>query len=199
VLCGCSGHAEDAAPAGATGATLSLPATSPSASAATPSHTATSSSASASAVLDDGGNVVESLGQQAGIRTPDGKQAVLFSVDAVVVDPRCTGSQQQLAPVNGHYLAVHVRVTTGDLDFLGGRWSMTAQDFGVRGADGVTRFDVADQGAMNCLDDPDRFPTTALGPGQQEVGTIVLDSPTTTGTLVFSPPDLQGTSWKWQF
>ena len=165
-------------------------------SSATPAPT-TSPSPSAPAEPNERGNVVQVTGQQAGIQGPDGRQQVIFSVDSVVVDQPCSGEQS--APMNGHYLGVQVRVTTGDLGFLGGTWSMSANDFAVVQPDGTLRFDLATEGALDCLDGSGRFPTTALEPGRKYTGTIVLDSPVTSGTLVFAPPGLQGNGWEWQF
>jgi hypothetical protein len=157
----------------------------------------TTSSPSAPAEPNERGNVVQVTGQQAGIQGPDGRQQVIFSVDSVVVDQPCSGEQS--APTNGHYLGVQVRVTTGDLGFLGGTWSMSANDFAVVQPDGTMRFDLGTEGAQRCLDDSGRFPGTALEPGRKYTGTIVLDSPVTSGTLVFAPPGLQGNGWEWQF
>jgi hypothetical protein len=207
-LSGCSGDGG----AGSTGASptseavpagLSLPRSSATASATgttSPSSTAsapTSASASTSAVINDRGNVVQATGQQAGIRAPDGTQAVIFTVDAVAVDQKCSDGAPP--PKNGHYLGVQVRVTTGNLDFLGGSWSMSADDFALLDPKGGMRFDLAGDSAAKCLRESQRLVPTTLRPNRQYVGTIVLDSPATTGTLVFSPPGVQGNGWEWTF
>jgi hypothetical protein len=197
LLGGCSGGADGDAPAarGTSAPTLTLP--TPSSAVVSNGTTAPSrATPQSTAVINDRGNVVEALGQQAGIRAPDGQQAVVFAVDAVVIDPPCSGAQQ---PANGHYLGVRVRVTTGDLGFLGGSWSMSADDFAVAGPDGDLRFDLGGDGGATCLRAAERFPTTPLEPHRQYVGTVVLDSPLTSGTLVFSTPALQGSGWEWRF
>lgn len=201
-----SGCTDDVAPAagaagttGSTGtaaATLTLPSASASASTSTAPESSPPSS-DAGPTINDRGNVVEKLGQQAGIRTSEGRQAVIFAVDSVEIDPTCSG--RNVPATNGHYLGVRVRVTTGDLAFLGGTWSMSEDDFAIQGPDGALRFDVAGKGASNCLPEAERFPATSLQPNRQYVGTIVLDSPVTSGTLVFSTPALQGNGWEWQF
>jgi hypothetical protein len=81
---------------------------------------------------------------------------------------------------------------------MGGTWSMSADDFALLEPDGM-RFDLGGEGAATCLEAAKRFPTTPLDSDSQYVGTIVLDAPATTGTLVYSPPDLQGSGWEWQF
>jgi hypothetical protein len=204
-LSGCSGDGAGSAGASPTSeavpAGLSLPRSSATASATgTPSPSSTASattSASASAVINDRGNVVQATGQQAGIRAPDGTQAVIFTVDAVAVDQTCSDGVPP--PKNGHYLGVQVRVTTGNLDFLGGSWSMSADDFALLDPKGGMRFDLAGDGAAKCLRASQRLAPTTLRPNRQYVGTIVLDSPATTGTLVFSPPGVQGNGWEWTF
>jgi hypothetical protein len=201
LLTGCSEPADDAgesAAATTSEAPLALPpAPSSSGSSASSSPTtATASTSSTPAEPNERGNIVQVTGQQAGIQGPDGDQEVIFSVDAVVLDQPCAGG----APAtNGHYLGVQVRVTTGDLAFLGGTWSMSANDFAILQPDGTMRFDLATEGALQCLAGSDRFPVSALEPGRQYSGTIVLDSPVTSGTLVFAPPGLQGDGWEWQF
>jgi hypothetical protein len=197
LLTGCSDPAEDAgdsAAATTSEAPLTLPPASSSASSSP--TTATTSTSSAPVEPNERGNVVQVTGQQAGIQGPDGDQEVIFSVDAVVLDQPCSGGGPA---TNGHYLGVQVRVTTGDLAFLGGTWSMSANDFAILQPDGTMRFDLATEGALQCLAGSDRFPVSALEPGHQYTGTIVLDSPVTSGTLVFAPPGLQGDGWEWQF
>jgi hypothetical protein len=197
LVCGCSDPAEPAEESAATTAAdapLALP---PAPSSASSTGSASTSSSSPAPVEEsERGNVVQVTGQQAGIQGPDGQQEVIFSVDAVVVDQPCSGGPPA---TNGHYLGVQVRVTTGDLGFLGGTWSMSANDFAVVQSDGSMRFDLGSEGALQCLDGSDRFPVTALEPGHKYSGTIVLDSPVTSGTLVFAPPGLQGNGWEWRF
>jgi hypothetical protein len=191
LLSGCSG--DDASPGASEGTDTQAPLTLP------PGSTSGTPDAPspAAATTNDRGNVVQATGQQAGIQGPDGNQAVIFSVDEVAVDQACSG--QAPRPVNGHYLGVHVRVTTGDLGFLGDTWSMSAADFGLRQPDGSTFFDLATEGARSCLDDDEAFPAASLRPDEEYEGMIVLDSPATTGTLVFSPPSLHGNGWEWTF
>jgi len=198
LVTGCSNTDEPAAdqPAATSAADAPLalpPAPSP---APTPAPTSTSPPP-APAQPNERGNVVQVTGQQAGIQGPDGRSQVIFSVDSVVVDQPCAGGRSPAT--NGQYLGVQVRVATGDLGFLGGTWSMSANDFAVVQPDGTMRFDLGTEGALNCLDGSSRFPATALEPGRTYTGTIVLDSPVTSGTLVFAPPGLQGNGWEWQF
>ena len=203
VLCGCGSGAGAAGATGTSGAaagTLTLPPAAGTTAAGTAASAAATSAAATtggSAVVNDRGNLEESIGQQAGIRNADGGQALIFSVDGIVVDPPC--SNQGSAPTKGHFLGVRVRVTTADLTSIGGSWQMSATDFAVIGPDGTKEFDVAGAAALNCLAPSERLTSEPMGSGQQYVGTIVLDSPTPSGTLVFTTPALQGNGWEWRF
>lgn len=73
----------------------------------------------------------------------------------------------------------------------------TSDHFKVVGSDGVTVSDVRGNG-YSCLGASEAFTTDQLGPGQQYVGTVVIDSPVTTGALIYTYPGMT-TGWEWQF
>ncbi|MGY1605491.1 hypothetical protein [Geodermatophilus sp. SYSU D00815] len=197
-LCACSSTdgQDEASAANSAPPTLTLPPAEGSPAGEPPAEESTPATTTAPATVNDRGNLEEEPGRQAGIRNADGSQAVVFSIDRIVVNQPCTGTP---APERGHFLGLHVRVTTGDLAAVGGSWSMTPYDFGLLGDDGAVDFDLARPGALDCLGAAERFPVEALEPDSQYSGVIVLDVPVTTGTLLFSTPALQGNGWEWRF
>jgi hypothetical protein len=101
--------------------------------------------------------------------------------------------------VNGHLVAVTLRVTTGaDLSAVGGDPAIRASDFSFLAEDGITFTDPASPSADSCLPDAESFPAGPLTADQELTGVVVLDVPATTGTLVFTPGFL-GTGAEWAY
>jgi hypothetical protein len=159
--------------------------------------------APAEPVRSDRGNLVKAFGEQGGMCGPEdaectADQLVLsFTVDSVTVDPQCTSDFVQPAE-NGHLIAVSVRAATTPEFPTDTYLTITPSEFRVIGADGLTKGGLDTAAAYSCLDDSERFPSDALGPGQQYAGTVILDSPVAAGTLVYIPAGAPS-GWEWQF
>ncbi|MGY1633057.1 hypothetical protein ACI784_15250 [Geodermatophilus sp. SYSU D01186] len=145
------------------------------------------------------GNLVKGLGEAGGFGHPDtGEDMVSWAVDEIVVDLPCTEPYYDYEPENGHIVGLRLRVSTGsDLSPLG-YFAVDEQDFSYIGPDGITRSNIYSVSAYACLPSSEQFTTDELGPSQQYVGTVVLDVPGTTGTIVYKPSAAEG-GWEWNF
>jgi len=145
----------------------------------------------------DRGNVIKQVGEEAYVTLLDrDERVVTFSIDAIRVDQPCNSGFAD-EPVNGHFVGIDVRAAT--TPNLPADWfiQLSADNFQVIGPDGLTVTDVWGT-AYSCLDTASSFTTDQLGPAQQYAGTVVIDSPVTSGTLVYKVPGGL-TGWEWQF
>jgi hypothetical protein len=136
------------------------------------------------------GNIVKAIGEEGGITNPAGDQLLTFAVDSITVDPACTADWQEygIEPEPGHHLvAVKLRASTSaavtDSDYL----TLSGYDFKYIGRDGITVGSLDGMATSGCLDDSQSFTGDALGPAQMYAGSIVLEVPGTSGTLVMAP------------
>jgi hypothetical protein len=164
----------------------------------------TSSSTSAGGSTPGGGgaeqrgNIPKSIGEEGGITDESGEDLLTFVVTAITPDPVCRSGFDD-PPLNGHYVAIDLQVATSPSLQADDYVSFSEYDFAFIGPDGITVTSV-DGNAWTCLSQEERFTSDALGPGQQYAGTIVVDLPATTGTLIFSPSVLsEPGGWEWQF
>ncbi len=159
----------------------------------------TTSSAAPTPERNDRGNIVKQFGETGGFVHPDtGDDMVQWVVDEIVVDLPCTAPYYDYEPENGHIVGLRFRVATGsDLSPLG-YFALSDQDFLYIGPDGITHSSVSSVSSYACLPPAEQFTTDELGPRQQYVGTVVLDVPGTTGTIVYRPPMSEG-GWEWNF
>lgn len=145
---------------------------------------------------NDRNNIVKQLGELASIVDANGNDLVTFTVDSIEVDPPCLGYAQPAE--NGHLLVLTMRVTTGpdlsDLQFF----HIVAEDWQVIGPDGITETNLSSAAAYGCVPESDRLTDSPMGPGQQFVGKIVLDSRNTSGSAMFLPSYTEG-GWEWSF
>jgi hypothetical protein len=175
-----------------------------------PSKTATVAPASTSAAqntnaagrpLNSHGHLDKRLGENAGIgdpkdpNNPNAQWSLTFTVDSITVDPKCDSGFTQPAQ-NGHYIAIGIRAATGTNYTNDMYVTFNAADFQVIGPDGVTRSDVQGS-AYSCLKDSETFTSNPLGPGQKYSGVVVIDSPVTSGSLIYAPGGTDG--WEWKF
>jgi hypothetical protein len=138
----------------------------------------------ADASLNERGNLERSIGEE--IEFPRDDPVVTMVFDAITPDFGCT-SETADPPENGHFLGLQIRVSTApDLRDVIPVFTVSPSEFTVIGADGITVAGLDTFAALSCVDEPG-FPATGLGAGQQYVGTVVLDSPVTSGTLLFQP------------
>jgi hypothetical protein len=145
----------------------------------------------------DRGNVIKQLGEEAyGTLLDTDERVFTFAIDAIRVDQPCNSGFAD-EPANGHFIGIDVRAAT--TPNLPADWfiQVSADNFQVIGPDGLTVTDVWGT-AYSCLDTANSFTTDQLGPAQQYAGTVVIDSPVTSGTLVYKVPG-EPTGWEWQF
>ena len=193
ILAGCSAAPVTADPS-------HLPDTAPVAT-DTPTPTPTETQAGADfgeRVINDRGNLVKEIGQLAGVSLADHDDvlAAQFAVTDVVVDIPCTDEYAD-APQNGHFIGIHLNVETtpelaqdeiGTLSF--GQWGWLGFD-----ADGKRVNDPVGN-ALWCMTATDQLPTD-IGPGQSVSGWIVLDKPTTSGSVALTMGAANG--WEWSY
>ena len=135
-----------------------------------------------------------------------------FKVTQIEPDFQCPAEDAQAA-ANGNYIAVTVEVTTtpalAEVQRMTGTpsWSFTQGfDFKVISPDGTLENPYDHYGvtenAATCLDDTDRLPP-GMDPGENAVGTVVLDSAHESGTLLLQPshhaPGRVDCCWEWAF
>ncbi|MGY1618116.1 hypothetical protein ACI797_15355 [Geodermatophilus sp. SYSU D00691] len=157
-------------------------------------RSAAASSSATGPELNQRGNLVKQLGEIGGVSsTQGGPLMVTFSVDAIRVDPPCDAPAAS-EPLNGHFIAVDLHVTTDPA--LTDHVFLAEKDFAIVGPNGVTDTNVVGYG-WTCL--RNRFPDNPLGPGQEYVGSIVLDTAQTSGALIFEPNLGQDGGWEWTF
>lgn len=153
--------------------------------------------------LNDRGNIVATLGQEAEITDYTiGEPVISFAVDAIT-PADCTSDWAKYGspPVNGHLTAIDMRVATAPelaQSDLGNLFTVSANEFRFVGSDGITRGNLSTMATYGCLDDSEEFTSDILAPGSQYVGKLVLDLPETTGTLVYQPlllTSAPGTEW----
>lgn len=167
----------------------------------TPTESGSPTSSSSPAPDDDTnarGNVEKQIGEEAGVTGPDGTPAMTFTVQAIQVDPPCTGDYPE-PPENGHFVGLTIAVTTAPNLDPDSYIDISATDFSFIGSDGVTFGNVDTFPAFICPADDEQLPSGPLGSGQQYLGTLVLDVPETSGIVQYQPFYLDSGGWEWSF
>ena len=92
-------------------------------------------------------------------------------------------------PQNGHFIRLDMRAATAPAGSGGEASSgIGSTNFRLVQSNGVTfNTDMGTFRAYTCLPQEQMFPSGGLGPGQQYVGSLVLDVPDPQGTLIFFP------------
>jgi hypothetical protein len=119
-----------------------------------------------------------------------GKTIFSIALDSVAVDLTCTADASRPAK-RGHLVGLNVRVLSGP------ETTVSAADFQFLGSDGDAVTDVATTPAAACLDETGSWPGGRPGPDQPVAGTIVVDVPAVTGTIVYRPAGWPA-SLRWQ-
>lgn len=142
-------------------------------------------------LLNDRGNVESSLGQE--IPLTDGGTVVIDTAEPVALPcPEDTEYSQSL-PEHGTFVRLDLRAATAPAGAAPPSGSVTQPsissiNFQMIKSDGVTfSGDMGTFSAFTCISRAQMFPSGPLGPGQQFVGSIVLDVPDVAGILVFFP------------
>jgi hypothetical protein len=131
------------------------------------------------------GNIERALGQE--FQYPADDPVLTMAIDSVTPDFACT-SDYSKPPEKGHFIAIDVRVSTGPgINEKAPGFSVSSQEFSVIGADGITATGLGTLAAYTCIDSNQSGLPQTFGAGQNYVGKVVIDSPTTTGTLLFQP------------
>ncbi|GAA3839060.1 hypothetical protein [Amycolatopsis tucumanensis] len=144
-------------------------------------------------------NVEVKIGETIGFGSHADRPEVAFTLTKVTVGGRCTEPYAQ-KPENGRFIFLDMTVTTSSS--MSGDFApslLNPNNFSIIGPDGVTETggSLSSAPAIGCLSRSKLFPL-ALSPGQNYVGTVVLDSRNTTGSLVLAPYGLDGfNGWEW--
>jgi hypothetical protein len=148
------------------------------------------------------GNVVVEVGEEVPIAAEGDTATATMTIDAVEVDAPCDPAYGTVeTPENGHFVRLDIRAATAPVTGPPtGVSDPTISDssFSFIGPDGVTfNGSLGTYAAFACLPDERQLPSQ-LGPGQQFAGSVLLDVPAPTGTLIMS--DHFGSSgWVWAF
>ena len=122
-----------------------------------------------------------------------GEVAWTVVVDEFVVDLPCT-AEGNVPAEQGHLVGVRLRVVTGaaaPLDL-----TLGAASFGFTDAAGVAAPSAATAAADACLTDAEELPAAPLAPASEYAGTVVLDVPSSAGTVTYRPSeDAAGGRW----
>ena len=144
------------------------------------------------------GNLVKDIGQLAGTSSLVSDVVTSrFAVTDIVLDVECTSGFAD-APVNGHYLGIHLNVeTTPELAEDDFPWvSFTQWDWQAYDAEGKRLNDPVGN-AWSCLDSGQQLPSQ-IGPGQSVSGWIVLDVAATNGAVVLTMGG-SPVGWEWAY
>ncbi len=158
--------------------------------AANPAADGTSSPSAESGGISERGNEIKKVGDVVDIEDDNEENPTLsFSVTSIDVDAPCK-APDAVAPQHGHFVTLKVDGQTSpelknQFFIVGNSWRVVADD-------GVT-FELKPftEAASKCISADDRLPTT-VGANESFSGTLVLDVPTETGTLVLK-------DWEWAY
>jgi hypothetical protein len=135
-------------------------------------------------------NTTLALGETHQETDASGKPIFSIALDSVAVDLTCTAADSRPAK-RGHLVGLNVRVLSGP------ETTVSAEDFQFRSSDGDAVTDVATASAAACLDETGSWPGGRPGPDQPVAGTIVVDVPAVTGTILYRPAGWPA-SLRWQ-
>jgi hypothetical protein len=140
---------------------------------------------------NDRGNVETALGEE--IPLSDGGAVVIDAAEQVALPCPTDTEYSESLPQNGTFVRLDIRATTAPApsiptDDTVSQPSIGPSNFEMIKSDGITfNSDMGTFPAYTCLSQNQMFPSGGLGPGQQFVGSIVLDVPDPAGVLVFFP------------
>lgn len=142
----------------------------------------------------DRGHLIKQIGETAGLSNASGSEDwVDFTVTGITPEAACT-SEYYSAPENGYFVRVDMDiVTTPQLqgEFLvniNNQWKWIADNGTTANSEPMSG------AAWGCLADSERLPS-AVGPAESVTGSLILDVPSTSGTLVYAPSGSSG--WEW--
>lgn len=142
------------------------------------------------------GYLIKEIGEEAALTSYDYIDLVVFTIDAIELDPPCTSGYPE-ASANGHFIAVTITAQTfpelsdAEIDTVSfSEWAWEAYS-----TDGVRLNDPVGT-AYSCLAEGELMPFE-IGPGQKVTGKIVLDVSDVHGAIAFVP--YAGLGWEWRY
>ena len=171
---------------------------------ATPTTTPTPEPTVSTPATSERGNVVKQIGETAWVSmsATDLTPWVEFQVTGIEVGGECT-SDYATPPTNGQFLFVSMSMSTATEwppEMAGVELDFNPFDWSTVGADGLTENDLTGNGSIyGCLEEGS-LENVTVGPGENVVGTVVLDSANPSGVLVYQP-FWGGTpgGWEWTY
>ena len=148
------------------------------------------------------GNHIKAIGDTAGMYETDPANPWLeFQITAATLGGECT-SEFAEDPENGKFLILDITASTATnwpADLQGMTVDFTPTDFDVIGPDGITESNLDTVSTYSCLDEADQLPM-AIGPGENVVGKVALDTAAPSGVVVYKPWYSGGAGgWEWPF
>lgn len=166
---------------------------------ATSTPSTSSTPAAATGKLSPRGALMKQSGEMAGLGAPNGDSLIEFTVQSIEADPVCTGRDPR-APENGTFVALDVDLEVfpgAEENYVDGNL-VNPNSFRFIGTDGATfGGDVATASTYTCLP-PESLLNTQVGDGERTSGTILLDLPEDSGTLLLED-EMSGNKWEWNF
>lgn len=148
------------------------------------------------------GNVEKDIGESAGLTLAGSDHAYFeFVVEGIEVLVSCPGRGVTVPTRNGYFVVVNLRAQMSDAvsqAVKGGSelfMPLTADAFRLVGADGPVAAETLTDASWACFGS-DVLAEPFVGPGEETAGLVVLDSPISSGTLVYAPA---GRGWEWTF
>lgn len=141
------------------------------------------------------GNLVKSIGQEAGVTNESGALIVSFKVTDIEPNFTCTNEYAE-EPANGNFIAITLDVTTSPDFGADNYFSVAEYAWKVISPEGTTENDSVGNAFM-CLNSSEQI-TSDFGPGEHAVGKVVLDSQHPAGALVLEQPTMNG-GWEWSY
>jgi hypothetical protein len=140
-------------------------------------------------------DTVLALGERYDHLDADGTVDFSITLVSVEADLACT-APGSLPPANGHLIGLKVQLLA-PTPVADAEPASIAEDFRFIGADDVVTADVDTDSSAACVAEADSWPSGRPGPDAPVEGTLVLDVPAVTGTIVFRPESLP-TGLRWQ-
>ena len=147
----------------------------------------------------DRGYLMKELGEESYINDSTGTPAVSFALTDVVADPVCSTPYAE-ASENGHLVRLDIDLETGSAESLeevlySDSYYLSSSDWRFVDSEGVRANTTDTVASWMCLDTSEQFPVD-VGPHERIRGSIVLDLPSTSGTLIYTQP-LIDDGWEW--
>lgn len=125
-----------------------------------------------------------------------GAEVMTFTVDAITLNPGCNSSIAD-PPANGNFVAVAITINILGLVDGGSPLWFSSPGWHIIGPNGVRDNENSTLETYLCTTESEQLPSGPLGVGTY-VGLIVLDTPHTTGQVIWTPGELGGLEgWSW--